>query len=410
MTGLLDTIAMALVTLRVNVLRSALTLLGIVIAAATVVAMMSLTNGLRLKMEGDFALLGAGAFEISKFPTVVLGPIDWHRYARRADLTREQGELLRALPHVGYVSIEEWNSGEPEVLSTPERATRREIFTGGGGLEAALANNAALARGRFFLPTDVLLARRVAFIGADVADVLFPAMDPVGQSLRIRGASFEVIGVAERRGSMMGESKDAFAIVPWTAYETVLGRRRNVRIVVGARAPGEVARAMDEVTQALRHLRGVKPYQENDFEVFSNDTATQIFDGLARSVGAATFGVCALALLVSGIGIMNIMLVSVTERTREIGIRMALGARRRRILAQFLVESVTLSALGGIAGVFLGGGIAVGAREVFAMPTDVPAWAAALSLASALSAGLLFGIYPAARASKLDPVEAMRAD
>jgi len=409
MTALLDTMAMALGTLRANVLRSALTLLGIVIAAATVVAMMSLTNGLRLKMQGDFALLGAGAFEVSKFPSMGMGPIDWRRYARRADLTREQGEALRSLPHVGYVSVEEWNSGEPEVLSTSERATRREIYVGGGGLEAALANNGTVGRGRFLGETDVFLARRVVFIGTDVADVLFPGMDPVGLRLRIRGASFEVIGVAERRGSMMGESKDGFVIIPWTAYETVLGKR-SARIVVGAKEPEYTPRAMDEVIQALRRLRGVKPHEENDFEVFSNDTAAQVFDNLARTVGAATFGVCALALLVGGIGIMNIMLVSVTERTREIGIRMALGARRRRILTQFLVESATLSTMGGLAGVLLGSGLAVGAREVFAVPAVIPPWAVALSLASALGSGLAFGIYPASRASRLDPVEAMRTE
>ena len=410
MTALLDTLAMALGTLRANALRSLLTLLGIVIAAATVVAMMSLTNGLRLKMQGDFAVLGAGAFEVSKFPSVVLGPVDWRRYTRRADLTREQGEALRSLPHVGYVSVEQWNNGEPEVLSTTERATRREIYVGGGALEAALANNGTVGQGRFLTETDLLLARRVIFIGADIADVLFPRVDPVGQRLRIRGAWFEVIGVAERRGSLMGESKDGFAIVPWTTYETVLGKRRNVRIVVGASRPEDTARAMDEVAQVLRRLRGVKPHEENDFEVFSNDTAAEIFDGLARSVGAATFGVCALALLVGGIGIMNIMLVSVTERTREIGIRKALGARRRRILTQFLVEAVALSALGGLTGVLLGAGLAVGAREGFAVPASVPAWAVALSLGSAVGAGLLFGIYPAARASRLDPVEAMRAE
>jgi putative ABC transport system permease protein len=408
MTALLDTFAVAIATLRANPLRSALTLLGMVIAAATVLATASLTNGLRLKLRGDFAQLGAGAFEVTKLPSAAMGPIDSNEDARRADLTREQGEALRALPHVGYVSVEEW--GEPEVLSTAERATRREIEVGGGGLEAAVANNAAIARGRFLSDTDVLLARRVVFVGADVADVLFPRMDPIGQRVRIRGAAFEVIGVAERRGSMMGLSKDGFAIVPWTAYETVLGKRRSVRIVVGASDPAGAPLAMDEVIQALRRLRGVKPHEENGFEVFSSEAAAEAFENLARAVGVASSGVCALALLVGGIGIMNIMLVSVTERTREIGVRKALGARRSRILSQFLAESVTLSGLGGIAGVLAGGALAVGARELFGAPAVVPPWAAVLSLGSALVAGLLFGIYPAARASKLDPVEAMRSD
>jgi putative ABC transport system permease protein len=404
---LLDTLATALAALRASVLRSALTLLGIVIAAATLVTVMSLTNGLRLKMEGDLAMLGAGAFEISRLPALSIGLLDSHQYARRADLTREQGEALRRLRHVSYVSVEE--VGEPEVLATAERATRREVEVVGGGVEASLADG-PVASGRFFSETDLLLARRVVFVGADVADVLFPGMDPVGQKLRIRGASFEVIGVAERRGSMMGLSKDGFAIVPWTAYESVLGRRSSVRIVVGASEPAAAPLAMDEVIEALRRLRGVRPHEENDFEIFSDATAARVLENLARTVGAATFGVCTLALLVGGIGIMNIMLVSVAERTREIGVRKALGARRRRILSQFLAESVVLSGLGGVAGVLLGCALALGARKLLRTPAVVPVWAAALSLASALGAGLLFGIYPAARASKLDPVEAMRRE
>ena len=199
--------------------------------------------------------------------------------------------------------------------------------------------------------------------------------------------------------------------MPWTAYEQRVRQAcGTTNIAIVATSPEDAPQAMDEVIAMLRRIRGLQPENENDFEIFSNETTTNLFDNLARIVGAATFGVCALALLVGGIGIMNIMLVSVTERTREIGIRMALGARRRRILSQFLVESVVLSALGGVGGVLLGAALALGAREVWQVPASIPAWAVVLSLASAGGAGLLFGIYPAARASKLDPVEAMRTE
>jgi putative ABC transport system permease protein len=211
-------------------------------------------------------------------------------------------------------------------------------------------------------------------------------------------------------GSVFGESKDGFVCLPWTAYEIVMGKQRDTSLVVGAIAPEHASRAIDEVTAALRRVRGVRPNEESDFEIFTNDTLQSLVDNLASVVGAATFGVCALALLVGGIGIMNIMLVSVTERTREIGIRKALGARRRRILSQFLVESVTLSGLGGVVGVLLGAGGAILARELKEVPVSIPAWAVVLSLGTACGAGLLFGIYPAARASKLDPVEAMRTE
>ncbi len=410
MRSLLDTVGMALATLRGNVLRSGLTLLGIVIGAATVVAMMSLTEGLRLKMTSDFAMLGAGAFQVQKWPHMSFGHGDRRKYERRPDLTREQGEALRSLPHVAHVSIEEYKRGRGVTISTADRATRNNLDFGGVLPDFEAANAVTVAQGRFITTTDVLLGRRVVFVGSDVADILFPRLDPVGREVRIGGASWEIIGVAQRQGSILGQSKDGWAVVPWTAYEIVFGKSRNTNIAVVATTPEDAPRALEEVIATLRRVRGLKPQDANDFEIFSNETSAELFDNLARMVGAATFGVCGLALLVGGIGVMNIMLVSVTERTREIGVRMALGARRGRILAQFLVESIALSAAGGIAGVLLGAALAIGAREVFQVPASIPAWAVILSLASACGAGLLFGIYPAARASKLDPVEAMRTE
>ncbi|ABC83921.1 ABC transporter permease [Anaeromyxobacter dehalogenans] len=413
MNAFLDTLAMAIGTLRGNVLRSMLTLLGIVIGACTVVAMMSLTEGLRLKMTTDFAMLGAGAFQVQKWPHMNFGPIDWRKYEQRKPLTREQGEALRSLPHVKFVSIEEYPSGDGNgaaVVSTPERATRREVAFGGVLPDYEPANGVTVGQGRFITTTDVLLGRRVTFVGTDVVDVLFPKMDPIGREVRIRGVPFEIIGVSVKQGSIFGQSKDSWAVVPWTAYEVAFGRNRNNNIAIQATSAEDLPLAMDEVVATLRRLRGLGPQDENDFELFSNDTSAEMFDNLARMVGAATFGVCALALLVGGIGVMNIMLVSVTERTREIGVRMALGARRGRILMQFLLESITLSGLGGLVGVLVGAGLALGARTVFDVPASIPAWAVILSLASACGAGLLFGIYPAARASKLDPVEAMRIE
>jgi putative ABC transport system permease protein len=409
MTALLDTIAMALGTLRANILRSVLTLLGIVIGASTVVAMMSLTEGFRLKLTSDFSALGAGAFQVQKWPALQFGHNDRRKYDRRPDLTREQGEALRDLPHVAWVSIEEW-AKRPETLATSERQTKQNIAVCGGLPDYEYANGVTVARGRFISDSDVQLGRRVVFVGADVVDILFPGMDPLGQEVRVRGVPFEIIGVAEREGAILGQSKDGFAVIPWTAYERALGKVRNNNIAIVATSPDDVPLALDEVVGKLRRARGIAAHAENDFEIFSNETAGQMFDSLARMVGAATFGVCALALLVGGIGIMNIMLVSVTERTREIGIRMALGARRGRILSQFLVESIALSALGGLVGVLLGAGLAIGAREIWDVPASIPAWAVIVSLASAGGAGLLFGIYPAARASKLDPVEAMRTE
>jgi putative ABC transport system permease protein len=410
MTSLLDTLRMALATLRDNPLRSLLTLLGIVIGAATVVAMMSLTEGLRMRMTSDLAFLGAGSFQIAKFPAISFGDDDHHKFAKRRHITRDQGEALRGLPHVANVSIES-SSFTRERIWTRERATQPSITVIGGYPEYELANAVAVAQGRFFSNVDVQLGRQAAFIGSDVADLLFPDSSPLGQQIRIRSSTFTVVGVAERRGTVWGlESKDTFVVIPSESYDAVIGKALSHDITVAATGPEDVNKAMDEVIAQMRKVRGLRGSEENDFEVFTNDSVSEMFDKLGQLVAAATFGICALALLVGGIGIMNIMLVAVSERTREIGVRMALGARRGRILSQFVIEAVTLSLMGGILGVLLGAGGAILAREVWGIPASVPAWAVLLSLLSASGAGVVFGIYPAIRASQLDPVEAMRTE
>jgi putative ABC transport system permease protein len=410
MTGLLDNVAMALGTLKANPLRSALTLLGIVIGAMTVVAMMSLTEGLRLKVKDDVALLGADSFAVTKWPAPGFEDHDWHKYQSRKPITRDQGEAMRSLPHVAGVSIEE-TFERPFAVTTREKATKPIINVVGSVPDIERSRSVSLAEGRMLTESDVQLSRRVAVLGADVADGLFTGRSALGQELRVKGAPFEVIGVAQRMGSVLGlESKDGYVLVPWTAFELALGHVENNDLVVIATSVEDVPKAIDEVVSTLRRLRGLDPQAENDFDYFTNDSVNQMFDNLALMINAASLGICALALLVGGIGIMNIMLVSVTERTREIGVRKALGARRGRILAQFLFEAVTLSALGGLIGVLLGAAIAVGLREVMSVPASIPAWAVVLSLFTACGAGLLFGIYPAARASRLDPVEAMRTE
>jgi putative ABC transport system permease protein len=410
MRAFLDNLLLALQTLRGNPLRSLLTLLGIVIGASTVVGMMSLVEGFRLKMNDDLAGLGAASFQVQKWPAVSFGHVDRAKYAKRKDLTREQGEALRQLPHVKAVSIEAYHQGKTERVWTPERATKPNVTVAGGVPDYQYANALTVADGRFFTDVDVALGRRVVFLYADVASILFPGESAVGKEVRIRQAPFTVVGVAEPHGAVLGQSQDAVAVIPLAAFDQVLGKTTNHNIAIAATSAEDQSRAQDEVIATLRRLRGLRGLEENDFEIYSNESVQSGFNQLAAVVGAATFAVTALALVVGGIGIMNIMLVSVAERTREIGVRKALGARRRRILSQFVIEAVTLSLLGGVLGVLLGAGGAILAREVWTIPTSIPAWAVLLSLLSASGAGLVFGIYPAFRASRLDPVEAMRTE
>jgi putative ABC transport system permease protein len=214
-----------------------------VIGAATVVAMMSFTEGLRVKLSTDFAQLGAGAFQVQKWPAMEFGPRDWRKIEKRADLTREQGEALRELPHIRAVSIEEYPK-QPEKISTRTLATKQNVDVCGGLPDYAEANGVTVGEGRFLVDTDISLGRRVVFIGADIADRLFPDETPLGQEVRIRGVPFEVVGIAQRKGSVMGQSKDGFAVIPWPAYERAFGKARNTNIALVATTPEDVPQAV----------------------------------------------------------------------------------------------------------------------------------------------------------------------
>jgi len=269
----------------------------------------------------------------------------------------------------------------------------------------------SIASGRFFGPVDEVDGRQVVVVGMDVVDALYPGMNPIGQQLRIKGRPFTVVGVTQRRGSFLGMvSMDNEVFVPLRVYKLLYGAGGSVQLSVQATSPELLSKAQEEVTNLMRRRREVAPLEPNDFEIHTNESMTQTFNSLSQVITIASFGVCLLSLVVGGIGILNIMLVSVTERTKEIGIRKALGARKARILGQFATEAVMMALLGGAIGVGLGFGLAFLVRWVLGFNTVVPAWAVFLSLGMSSGVGLIFGIYPAARAARLDPVEAMRSE
>jgi len=407
--ALLDNFRLAFSTFWGHRLRSLLTLLGIVIGAATVVSMMALLEGLRKKVDDDLTGLGSNGFQIQKFPNG-FGNLDFERLSKRPNLTIEdRDDIERRLPDVVATTGEAWDFGVK--VSTDRYETRPNIQIAGGTADFFQTNAMDIAAGRSFNAKEVADGDRLVVLGSNVAEVLFPGIDPLGQEVRIRTRPFRVIGLIKRKGAFVGGfQQDDVVVIPIQAFFQLWGKKRSLNISMQAATPELLPRAMEEVRQLMRRRHNLKPEQEDDFFIFSNESATQAFNQISSVVTAASFGVCLLSLIVGGIGILNIMLVSVTERTQEIGVRKALGARRRRILGQFATEATILSLFGGVLGVVVGASVAFLGRWALGFPTSIPPWAVALSLAMSCGVGLLFGIYPAARASRLDPVEAMRTE
>ena len=403
-----DNFRLALRTFWGHRLRSALTLLGIVIGVATVVATMALLEGFQRKVTADLAGLGANGFQLQKWPNG-FGNFDWDKINRRPNISFADFEAIQKhVPDVAKVTAEAWDGGKK--ISTAARETRANVQMAGGTFYFFDTNAMEVARGRVFSESEIQNEAQVMVVGPDLADSLFPDTDAVGQEVRLKGRSFQVIGVMTRKGGFAGPGYDNTGIIPIGLFFELFGKNRSLNISMQAWDTSLLQRAQDGVELLMRHRHGLRPEQESDFTIYSNESATAAFNQLSAVVTAASFGVCLLSLIVGGIGILNIMLVSVSERTHEIGVRKALGARRRRILAQFATEAVVLSLVGGVVGVLVGFFVAFLGRWALGFPTSVPPWAVALALAMSSGVGLVFGIYPASRAAGLDPVEAMRTE
>jgi putative ABC transport system permease protein len=402
-----DTLASALRTLGAHKLRSALTLLGIVIGVLAVVAMAATTTGMRTAMHRDMSQLGTGVFQVQKWPHGMGGGHrNWAKIEKRKNFTVADVELLQQHCQTCLrVAGEAWEGGQ---RITADDKHKSNVQVAGGTAEFFENNGYGLASGRFFSEGEAAGGAPVAVIGADVVDVLFPGRSPLGQELRVRNQPVRVIGTIERRGSSFQGSIDNLVVIPLASFLLTYGQRQSLNVTIMARDPERIGAAQDEVIALLRKARGVPPQEENDFELFSNRSVQDRFDEMTGSIAAASIGICAIALLIGGIGVMNIMLVAVTERTSEIGVRRALGARRRRILGQFVAEAIMLTSVGGALGVVLGAFVAFLIKVLVGLPTEVPTWAIVVSMLTAGATGLIFGIYPAWRASRLDPFEPMR--
>jgi putative ABC transport system permease protein len=402
--NLLEAISLALSSLRANRLRSLLTLLGIVIGVMAVIAVVSIISGLNDYVAGKIFNLGPDVITISRTAPVIASLDDWVENQKRKNLYVTDMEAIQA-------ACTDCKAVGASVNMRGRVKFGREYVDSqiqGYTAEVAAILGTELSAGRLITAYDVDHARNVCVIGSDVAENLFPFADPIGKTLAIDDRPFEVIGVGVKQGSVLGQSRDNWAMIPLTLHQKMYGARRSVTIYAKAIDEKHVPAAESEIRLTLRARRHLAYKAKDDFALNTNDNFLQIWANISRAFFAVTIGIASISLVVGGIVVMNIMLVSVTERTREIGIRKAAGARRHDILVQFLVESATLALVGGIIGILLGSSIALAISWLSPLPASIKWWAVALGLGVSTSVGLFFGIYPATKAANLDPIVALR--
>jgi putative ABC transport system permease protein len=404
-----ESFAMAMHALAAHKLRSALTLLGVLIGVFSIIVTMTAMRILKANIETEMSQLGSYSFAIQKWPAIYFGgPEGFEKYWRRKDISLAHGERVQEKATLaGSVGIEgNFWGGQ---IETRYQKTPPTVMLLGETPGSFPAKNWIVEDGRGLAETDVDNARDVCVLGNSVAKSVFPVGSAVGQRVKINGINYNVVGVLAPKGTSLGGEQDNFAVVPLT---TALNRYgwmwRSLTILVQARDAASYGDCVEQVRGILRVARKVPPALEDDFEVFSNDSLIQQFNTFTLAVRIGVTVISSIALVAAGIGIMNIMLVSVTERTREIGVRRAVGAKKRNILTQFIMEAIVLCEVGGVIGVVLGilGGNA--AAYYLEVPPAIPVDWIILGLVICSIVGIIFGTYPAYKAANLDPIESLR--
>jgi len=403
-----EAVKIALQSLWANKLRSVLTLLGVVIGVTSVIAVVTLVNGANTYVTTKFSSYGADVFTVSKMPQIITSSEDYQRFQKRKNILLPDYQYIKdnCLHCVGIGAMQ---STTAKVVRGTESVTDTRIR--GYTSQMLLLQNLNIEQGRGFTDFDEEHASHVAIIGTDIQDHLFAGINPIGQELRVDGMPYTVIGVSDKQGSTFGQSQDNWVGVPLTAYQKTYGTSKTLTVYIKAGSAGKVLdNAADEVRVLVRSARHDTPGAPDSFELDTNNTLVGFFSTITNSFGAVAGGIALISLVVGGIVIMNIMLVSVTERTREIGIRKALGARPRDIMIQFLIESGTMALVGGFFGVLGGIVLAQVITIVAGFPSTVALWSVLVGLLMATSTGVFFGVYPARKAAMLDPIVALRAD
>jgi putative ABC transport system permease protein len=404
---ILESVFIALGAIWANKLRSFMTVLGNIVAVTSIVTVVSLIQGMNAYVTNAIVSdVGADSFTIQQFG-VITNDDDFEKVRNNPRIKYVEAEAIRRYsPAVSAVMLQSQRSGEVKYKDI----TLDRVQVQGVSEEYIEFSSFDAERGRMMSPVEVERNRPVTIIGYQTAERLFGQADPLEKVIKIEGVNFRVLGVSSKKGSFMGNSLDEIAVIPLGLFQKLYGARAQLSIVVKPRDPSVVQAAMDDATVALRVERRLKPKDRDNFGIFTAETLLGLYRQATNGIFAVLVGVVALSLLVGGIVIMNIMLMVVSERTREIGLRKALGARRKDIMSQVLTESVTLSTFGGIVGIVLGFIVARVIATITPLPAKLELWSVVLGVAITAGVGLFFGAYPASRAAQLDPIEALRRE
>lgn len=398
--------AISLQSLRSNRLRAALTILGVVVGIFSIILVMTILTMLQNSIDEGLSSLSKNTFQIQKNDMVFGGPRREDR--NRKDLTIEEAYRLKEMmPQALYVGAEQWQFGK--VAKFGNRETNPNLSVAGVTTDAVKTNNWNVEYGRDLRQTDINYSANVCLIFQPVVEKLFPNIDPIGQIIRVDGRPLKVVGVIEKQSALFGSSRDNYIIIPITTWQSMYGKYgRSVNITVMARSAEQYQSLIETATGYMRTIRKVAPGEPNDFYIFSNESMISEINKITDPIKIIALAISLIALIAAGVGIMNIMLVSVTERTREIGIRKALGARKNWILSQFLIEAILLCLIGGLLGIIIGVGLGNLAGGLLNAKAAIPwAWVM-IGLTLCIVVGVVFGTYPAYKAANLDPIEALR--